>query len=95
MTSRERTKTVRAYELNDSDLVGDGFMSYRQWGEAEKLRREDGNEKKRVSISLLLHLSLDEGRNERSLQQNCLSLMNYNPSERDTTQKTMVVHKAF
>lgn len=53
------------------------------------------NEKKCVSISLPLHLSLDEGRNEKLLQQNCLSLVNYNPLEQDTFQKTMVDHNTF
>lgn len=57
-------KTVWAYKLNDSDLVGADFMSYQQWAETEKLHRETLM-KKSVSISLLLHLSLDEGRNER------------------------------
>lgn len=38
-----------------------------QWAEAEKLYQETVM-KKSVSISLLLHLSVDEGRIERLLQ---------------------------
>lgn len=53
------------------------------------------HEKKREAISFLLHLSLDEGRNERSQWLNCLSLMNYNPSEQDSLQNTISDHNAF
>lgn len=98
--SRKGQKQPRAYKLNGSDLIEVGFMSYQQWAAAEKLQREAvmGKKKKKkkcVSISLPLHLSSDEGRDERLLQQNCLSLMNYNPLEEDAIQKTMVDHNTF
>lgn len=44
---KERAKTATAYKLNDSDLIEVGFMSYQQWAEAKKQKREAVMKKKK------------------------------------------------